>query len=183
MKYQLKATLKHVKPPIWRRVVVPADVPLDILHHTLQIVFGWEDYHLYLFSAARRKYGIPDPDFPELGVESAEETRLSDVLIKPKSKMTYEYDFGDGWEHEIVVEKIIETDSSEALFSCLAGARACPPEDCGGPFGYERLLEILSNPKHPEYDDMSEWIGEEFDAEDFDLPAINKELRDLGREL
>ncbi len=178
MQYQLKVTLKHIKPAIWRRIVVPADVPLDILHYTLQIAFGWGDYHLHLFSAADRKYGVPDPDFPEPEITPDEETRLNDVLIKPKSKITYEYDFGDGWEHEIVLEKIAADDASESLFSCVAGARACPPEDCGGPFGYERLLKILSNPKHPEYDDMSEWIGEEFDPEEFDLEAVNKELRE-----
>ena len=176
MNYQLKVTLKHVKPAIWRRVVVPARISLDVLHETLQIIFGWEDCHLHVFNVPGRKYGVPDPDFPELEVNPEEAARLNDVLTKPKSKMIYEYDFGDGWEHEIVLEKILDADSSERSYNCLAGARACPPEDCGGPFGYNRLLKILSNPKHPEHEDITEWIGEDFDAEECDLPAINKEL-------
>jgi len=178
MQYQLKVTLKHIKPPIWRRVLVPEDVPLDILHEVLQIAFGWADYHLHLFSAAGRKYGLPDPDFPEMNIDPEEETRMNEALSKLKSKMTYEYDFGDGWEHEIVLEKITAGDTSQSLFTCVAGARACPPEDCGGPFGYERLLKILGNPKHPEHDDMNEWIGEEFDPEEFDVEAVNKKLED-----
>ncbi len=106
---------------------MPADCPLDILHDTLQIAFGWSDYHLHLFNAAGRKYGLPDPDLPEMDIEREEETRLNDALMKPKSKMIYEYDFGDRWAHEIVLEKIIADEASgidDIVFEIAAGSLA-----------------------------------------------------------
>jgi len=178
--YQLKITLKWSKPPIWRRVVARADMPLDRLHWLIQIVFDWTNSHLHQFIAGRAFYGQPDPD-ADMGYETLNEKRytVADLAPAAKKKFIYEYDFGDGWQHEVLVEKILPADASFKHPVCLGGERACPPEDCGGLGGYYNLLEILANRKHPEHEDMKEWIGGEWDAERFDLDEVNAALKRL----
>ena len=171
--FQLKITLKHIRPLIWRRIQVPADIKLGRLHDILQATMGWEDCHLHQFIADDTYYGIPDPDFPS-NIRSESNVRL-DKIVKPGDTLTYEYDFGDSWQHEIKIEKML-TPEDQRYPVCLAGKRACPPEDCGGFPGYQRLLRILRNPKHKEYEDMLDWIGGDFDPEAFDLVEINKDL-------
>ena len=172
--YQIKITLKHIRPLIWRRIQIPADIKLGRLHDILQVSMGWEDCHLHQFIVSDTFYGIPDPDFPG-NIRSESNVRL-DKIANPGDILIYEYDFGDRWEHEIKVEKILAPEKYQRYPVCLDGKRACPPEDCGGFPGYQHLLRILRNPKHEEYDDMLDWIGEDFDPEAFDLVAINKIL-------
>lgn len=176
--YQLKVTLRGSKPPIWRRIQVPADINLGKLHRILQVVMGWTDSHLHQFIVGHSYYGEPDP---EMGPEIRDEKRikLSQIVTGEKFKFTYEYDFGDSWEHEVLVEKILPPEPGGRYPICLKGARACPPEDVGGVWGYDSFLEAIGNPNHPEHEDMLEWVGDEFDPEAFDLDEVNETLRHL----
>lgn len=177
--YQLKITLKWSKPAIWRRVVVRADMKLDRLHEVIQCAMPWTNSHLHQFILGRTYYGKPDREFGGMGSEMLNEKRYTLAQIAPaaKKKFIYEYDFGDGWHHDVVVEKILSPDASFKHPVCLAGANACPPDDCGGIPGYYNLLETLADPKHPDHDQMKEWIGGEWDAARFDLEDTNKMLK------
>ncbi len=183
--YQLKITLKWSKPPIWRRVVVRADMTLDRLHNVIQIAMGWTDSHLHQFIAgsgfARTFYGRPDPEFADMGSETLDEKRytVANLASAAKRKFIYEYDFGDGWQHDVVAEKILPPDPAYKHPVCLAGANACPPEDCGGIGGYYGLLEIMADPKHPEHTGMKEWIGGELDAKEFNVEGVNMVFKRL----
>ncbi len=183
--YQLKITLKWSKPPIWRRVVVRADMRLDRLHGVIQIVMGWTDSHLHQFIASagfvRTYYGNTNPEFGDMGSETLSEKRytVADLAPATKRKFIYEYDFGDGWQHDVVAEKILPPDPSFKHAVCLAGANACPPEDCGGIGGYYNLLEVMADPKHPGHAEMKEWIGGGLDAAEFDLNGVNAVLKRL----
>ncbi len=174
--YQLKVTLKNSKPPIWRRIQVAGDTSLEKLHWILQDVMGWTNSHLHQFKVGRTYYGEPMPE-EDFDVEDERKITLAAAAPGLKKKFIYEYDFGDGWEHEIVVEKILEPEPGIHYPFCVEGRRACPPEDCGGVWGYEECLEAIRNPKHPEHDSMLEWVGGEFDAEEFDLDFVNQELK------
>ena len=171
---QLKVTLLDSQPPIWRRFHVESGVTLERLHHILQAVMGWTDSHMHGFrqpaaspSGARRRL---------FAIESADEkaTRVADVLRRPKDKLFYEYDFGDSWEHEILLEKIIRRPPSERYPVVVAGRRACPPEDVGGLSGYYHFLEAVKDAKHPDHEEMVEWAGEGFDPAAFDMQAVNR---------
>ncbi len=175
--YEIKVTLKHIRPPVWRRLQVPADTRLGKLHRILQAAMGWTDSHLHQFSIGGESYGVPDPDSPS-DIKSERIIRLGSVVQEGET-FIYEYDFGDGWEHEIKIEKVLPADKDKRYPLCLAGKRACPPEDCGGPPGYERLLEVLRDPKHEEHEEMLEWVGEYFDPGEFDLDEINAGLRQI----
>lgn len=175
--FQLKVTLSDAKPPIWRRILVPADITLGRLHEVLQLVMGWTDSHLHQFVARGEVYGVPDEEEEDslLGCSTKDENRaiVSDLLWLEKDFLIYEYDFGDGWEHKVTLEKRLPYDLSLPLPSCLKGKRACPPEDCGGVWGYKDVLEIVNDPSHPEYADMVEWLGEDFEPEFFDASEVN----------
>jgi len=175
--FQIKITLKHTKPPVWRRIIVAPEIKLDRLHDILQIAMGWTNSHLHQFDTPLGY--IADSSFEMEETSSSSQTTLKSVLGGPRSSIRYEYDFGDGWEHQILLEKIVELDQP-VLALCLGGVRACPPEDCGGPWGYANLLSIMNDPQHPEHESMSEWIGSKFDPEFFDLEAINKQLARLA---
>jgi Plasmid pRiA4b ORF-3-like protein len=177
-RYQLKITLAWSKPPIWRRVIVPAAIRLDRLHDVIQIAMGWTDSHLHDFRVGETIYGRPDPD---LGLEVFHERRhtLQDLATQVKQRFEYHYDFGDSWDHHIVVEKILPPDATFKHPVCLAGKNACPPEDCGGIPGYYDLIDAIKNPKHPRHEELVEWLGEEWDETAFDLDAINARLRAL----
>lgn len=177
--YQLKITLLDSKPAIWRRVQVPNDINLAKLHQAIQSVMGWEDAHLHQFKVGKTYYGTTYPDDSAGMPETRDErkARLSELVSRPKAKFVYEYDFGDSWEHEIVLEKILPAEPGVTYPVCTDGKRACPPEDCGGVWGYENLLEVIQDPKHPEHEDMLEWIGGSFDPEAFDVEGANRALR------
>jgi hypothetical protein len=177
--YQLKITLKSSKPPIWRRVVVRSDMKLDRLHQIIQLVMGWTDSHLHQFAVGRTFYGRPDPEFADMGPEMLNERRftVADLAPAAKKKFTYEYDFGDGWQHEMLVEKVLPPDAAFKHPVCLGGANACPPEDCGGIWGYYNLLEALADPKHAEHEQMKDWLGGDWDAARFELEETNEILK------
>ena len=181
--YQLKISLEGIVPQIWRRVLVPSDLPLSKLHIVIQAAMGWTNSHLHEFIVGRKHYSDPrfeldELDFGEPTFNEAK-VKLFEVAPTPKSTLRYHYDFGDGWMHKVVVEKLLTPDPAQPTPRCLDGQRACPPEDCGGIPGYFRLLEILADPRHPEHDEMLEWLEDDFDAEVFDLDAINRELTRL----
>lgn len=176
--FQLKITLKNIKPPIWRRVLVHSNIKLPDLHKIIQTVMGWTNSHLHQFVINNSNYALPD-DESFLEIVDYRKIKLDSLITTLKSKIKYEYDFGDGWEHEIVLEKVLDRDKELFYPVCIGGKRNCPPEDCGGPYSYEELIEIINNPKHDEHDEMIAWLGGEFDPEEFDLEAINEDLRDL----
>src|ERR1700737_687005 len=131
--FQLKITLIGVsKPPIWRRVLVPADIRLDRLHHAIQVAMGWQDYHMHVFSTEIAEYGLKDD---ELKHRDEREATLAQLLSEPGDGIRYTYDFGDDWEHEIVLEKSLAAEPGALYPTCIAGKSACPPEDCGGAGG------------------------------------------------
>jgi hypothetical protein len=175
--YRLKIALAYWVPQIWRRVEVP-DCTLDQLHEVIQVAMPWDSSHLWCFDVGRTRYIDPEfMDFPEDRPATA--TRLSDLAAAGVKKVRYEYDFGDGWEHTVTIEKVVPREAKAKYPRCTAGAKAAPPDDCGGLPGYERMLEVLSNPKDPEYADMLEWVGGPFDPDAFDLDATNRELGKL----
>jgi hypothetical protein len=177
--YQLKITLLDSRPPIWRRVQVAGDISLENLHWVIQHAMGWTNSHLHHFKVGKTYYGTAYPDdFDDVTRTKDERTvTLRKILSKPKAKFVYEYDFGDSWEHEVLLEKILPPEPGVRYPVCITGKRACPPEDCGGVWGYDSFLEAIQNPDHPEHDDMLEWVGESFDPEAFDLEAVNRALR------
>ncbi len=176
--YQVKITLKGTSPPIWRRLLVWSDTRLSVLHDVIQVAMGWYDSHLHQFVVGRVYYGVPDPDsWTEVKDES--KVTFSQVAPGEKARITYEYDFGDSWTHSILVEKILPPSPNVDPPVCLAGRRACPPEDVGGVWGYADFLEAIADPEHEEHDEMLEWIGGEFDPAAFNMEAVNAQLRDL----
>jgi hypothetical protein len=161
--YQLKVTLKGVKPPVWRRLEVPGDIKMDKLHLALQRAFGWTSSHLHHFVVGGACYGLLDPGGND---DMLDERRYRLAQLADNgARFTYEYDFGDDWEHEVRVEKLLPADADARYPRCTAGARACPPEDCGGPGGYAKLLAALADPA---------------DAEYFDLAAVDRAIRARG---
>lgn len=179
MHYQIKVVLPETDPPIWRQFVVPPSVTLHRLHLILQDVMGWTNSHLYRFKIGTKEYGEPHPDneFYELDFKNSRRTKLWQVVTKKDSTFQYEYDFGDNWTHMLLVEDVIKGGPAKQYPVCLAGERACPPEDCGGTYGYAELLEIIKNPNHEQYQDMIIWLGGRFDPEAFNIDIVNLKLR------
>jgi hypothetical protein len=176
--YELRVSLNDIDPPIWRELAVPSKISLASLHMVLQAAMGWTGSHLHMFNIAGSHYGQDyGEDWPDR-LEDERRHRLEDV-VSPGDEFCYEYDFGDGWEHTVRVLSARQTEEPELLPRCSAGARACPPEDCGGVPGYESLLEALSDPSHKEHDSYLEWTGGGFDPEHFDLAEVNGELARL----
>jgi hypothetical protein len=176
--YQVKITLRGVsKPPVWRRVAVPADITLDLLHDLILRVMGWEGGHLHMFSTGGAEYGPPDTG---LGHGNDAAVRLLELLSGPGDKLRYTYDFGDDWEHDVVLEEILPASPGTTYPRCLAGKGACPPEDCGGVWGYADLKEILADPGHEQHQDMLDWLGldsgDDFDPKAFSADHVNDRL-------
>lgn len=179
---QLKVSLLGVRPAIWRRIVVPGSIVLPDLHVVLQRAFGWTNSHMHAFEQGRKCFQPLNPNI-DLGRDRGRicdeaGVVLCELLGGKGDELYYQYDFGDFWEHALVVEEVL-SGASSAPVRCLAGARSAPPEDCGGVAGYEGLLEALADPDHPEHDAMSEWVGDDFDPEAFDLKAVNRALARL----
>lgn len=182
---QLKISLMDFKPAIWRRLAVPANYSFFDLHVAIQDAFGWYDQHLHHFftdSPYKRNSQYKEIALPTPEMEDAEEVaderklKISEYLNKPGDTVFYEYDFGDSWMHEVEVEKIINQVSKTKYPQILAGANACPPEDCGGIGGYQHLLEVLANPKDKEHEDMLDWLGlddpTELKPDQFDIKSV-----------
>ncbi|MBX7268266.1 plasmid pRiA4b ORF-3 family protein [Micromonospora sp. Llam7] len=173
--FELRISLSGVRPAIWRRVLVPGGYTLDRVHRVVQHAMGWRDCHLHSFEIDGVQYGEPDPD-GELALHDELEVRL-DAVVGKGSRFHYLYDFGDWWEHDLLVEDARTAEVDERCPSCLDGERACPPEDVGGPQGYRMLLAALADPDHPEHRSMRGWVGADFDPAAFDASRADTLLR------
>ena len=177
--YQLKITLLEIDPPIWRRIQVPSTVPLCCLHDAIQAVMGWTDSHLHQFEKDGKYWGDSRNREFESDAEMIDEGKgsVGKMLLAEGDSLIYVYDFGDDWRHQVVLEKIIPSAAATPTQSlCVAGERRCPPEDVGGPFGYDEFLDVIFQPGHHEFSHFRGWAGGEFHAEEFDLKAVNKLL-------
>lgn len=179
--YQFKISLKNIRPPIWRRIQVPEDYTFWDLHVAIQDAMGWWEAHLHAFKVMNpqkgieEEIGIPDEGFADLEhrILAGWKQKISKYFSAQNDKALYIYDFGDYWEHELKLEKIIASDKQKDYPICVAGRRACPPEDCGGPLGYADLLEVLSDPEHDAYESVVEWAGGEFDPGHFKVSEVD----------
>jgi hypothetical protein len=175
--FRIHVSLDEIEPPIWRRLELSSQTTLEQLHRILQIAMGWENYHLHEFVIDGRRYGMPDPDYDEPEIVADSTVCISDVLGAPGAEMSYLYDFGDGWQHTVRLEGVVQEEPGLAYPRVLDGARSCPPEDCGGPFGYADLLEALIDPTHENFEQMREWAGLKFNAEVLSIQKVNARLR------
>ncbi|NYT96395.1 plasmid pRiA4b ORF-3 family protein [Salinispora sp. H7-4] len=173
--FQLRISLAGVRPLVWRRVLVPGGFTLDRVHRVVQHAMGWRDCHLHSFEVDGEQFGEPDPD-GELSLRDELEVRL-DAVVGKGSRFHYTYDFGNWWEHDLVVEDVLLADPEERYPDCLDGERACPPEDVGGPAGYLELLAAFADPAHPEHHTLRDWAGDRFDPAVFDSGRAGTLLR------
>jgi hypothetical protein len=181
--YQFKITLLDTKPTIWRRIQV-IDCTLTDLHEYIQAAMGWWNYHLHQFEIGGELYSQPAPDGDDFGMEFKDETKVLLSKLIPKSgrrsRWVYEYDFGDGWRHEILFEGFPPVDSKAKYPLCLEGERNCPPEDCGGPWGFLEYLDAIRDPRHEQHKELLKWRGP-FDPEAFDAKKATREMRKVKK--
>lgn len=175
---QFKINLKGGKPAIWRRFLIEKDIFFDEFHDVIQAVMGWENCHLYEFKVENYTISQINDDFDDFN-DSIDSTKitLAEVFKKEKQKIIYTYDFGDSWTHEILVENFLEKEINSIYPVCLKGKNNCPPEDCGGIWGYQELLETIMDTNNPDREEVLEWIGEDFDPLHFDIEEINNRLQ------
>jgi hypothetical protein len=174
--FQIKIALNGSRPKIWRRVLVRSDLLLSDFHKIIQTTMGWTNSHLHQFIKDGTFYTVRMPDdvfWGEMNNVDYKKIKVSDLLTAENEKIRYQYDYGDNWEHDITLEKILPIDEKKKYPICVAGKMNCPPEDCGGIWGYLNMLKILKKPDHEEYDTYIEWLGEEFDPQDFDKDMVN----------
>jgi hypothetical protein len=181
---QLKVQLQGVtKPPIWRKIEVEADNTLYDLHNIIQGAMGWYNAHLHQFILGNQYFSLPSPHDDFMEMSDSREVKIGQILKIAKSKIVYEYDFGDSWEHLVTLEAIVDAEKSGTYPRLMQGKGACPPEDCGGVWGYEELKEAVKDPKHDSYEGMREWLELEdddvFDATEFDLAEQQSEMMEL----
>jgi len=179
--YQFKISLRDCKPLIWRRIQVQ-DCTLDKLHESIQTAMGWTNSHLHHFRVGKQLYGDPEvmqENFEDLGYKDSTKTMISNILPVDGKRFSfsYEYDFGDSWEHEIRFEGACEPTAASKCPVCIEGERACPPEDCGGVWGYADLLEAINDKKHERHDELLEWLGESFDPDAFDSHEATERMK------
>jgi hypothetical protein len=181
----LRISLRDVEPPVWRRILLPYDITLMRFHTILQLVMGWQDRHLFEFHIRDERYGLRDPDFQDRHnpLRSVRRALLKDAVDPRIKRFTYVYDMGDYWVHDIVVEEILSNEMGEPVLQCVAGGRQCPPEDIGGPPGYEDFLEAVSDPDHNEHDYYVDVYGDKIDPEWFDLGSINQDLELIRKKI
>ena len=175
MIYQIKLTLKYSKPPIWRRIEISSETKLEELHKIIQTTMGWMNGHLHHFMVGNEFYNPPS-EWDDFGINYTG-MKIKDFLFIKGEKINYEYDFGDSWIHELKLEKIKEKEQEIKYPRCIKGKRACPPEDCGGIWGYMELESIMKDKKHEQYEEMEEWLGGELDTEKFELERINEKFK------
>ena len=183
--YHVEIVLNGIEPRIWRRLQVPGDARLGWLHAVIQVALGWTNSHLHQFIIGNRVCSDPTFDLNEFDEDppilDENKVTLMDVAPREKDFFYYEYDFGDSWSHRVTIKKILVPDPTlETKAFCLAGARACPPEDCGGLWGYEELLKVIRDPEDEEHESMMEWLGGSFDPDAFDRDKANQYLRKLN---
>lgn len=174
---QIRIDLEEVDPPIWRRLLVPSEIRLDRLHAVIQVAMGWTDSHLHAFTIGGKRYGEPVDDGFSKDLDEKKFTLVK--AIERNRQFRYEYDFGDDWQHQVVLEDTFTVPIGLTFAVCLEGARSCPPEDCGGAYGYANMLAAVSDPKHEEFDEYTEWLGEGFDPEEFSLATTNAILQKI----
>ena len=176
--YQLKITLLGVRPAVWRRVLVPAKFRLIKVHKIIQAAMGWQDYHLHQFVIGGMRYSYPYPgtDWEDSGDISTRNLRARDMWSRRGIVVEYVYDFGDNWRHSVVLERILPAKPYGVYPVCLAGARACPPEDVGGAGGYREFLDVLRRPKHPDHEHYATWSGGSFNPNLFDLVRVSRKV-------
>ena len=173
--HSLKVTLRSVKPPVWRRIEVESDVALDELSHIIELAMGWLGYHLHAFEADGVTYEQAGHfEGFDRGAREESDYRLSDLLTEVGTAMRWDYDFGDGWEHDIKVEAISPADCNVTYPRCVAGRRACPPEDCGGPWGYQDILDAIGDKGHPRHRELTDWLPPGWDPTHFDPNETSK---------
>lgn len=177
--YELRVTLRDTAPPIWRALRVPAELPLGALHDVLQIAFGWKNSHLHDFEVGEIRFGMADIEDEIFSVD--EHGAPLGAVAREGSTFVYRYDFGDDWEHEVLVERIAQ--GAGETITCTGGERACPPEDSGGVSGYAHLLEVLADPNDKEYAAVKRWVGRGFNPDKLDIGAVNKKLATLWKRL
>jgi hypothetical protein len=178
--FRLKVTLGDTTPPVWRRLLLPAETRLGQVHRVLQDAMGWTDSHLHCFETAFGRYGMAGVEEDTDDLKDERRVKLSTVLPTKGARLLYRYDYGDDWEHLVELEDILEPDRRHQYPLCTGGARACPPEDCGGTSGYEELVRVLKSPKDEEHDSMLTWLGGYYDPSSFDANAVNRAFR-FGR--
>ena len=171
--YQLRVVLRDVEPAVWRRVLVRSTTTLAELHAILQDAMGWQNYHLWEFTVGADQYEAPDP---EATGKDASKFRLKELALEIGDTFAYTYDPGDEWQHDVIVEDRLAAEPDQAYPVCTGGARACPPEDSGGPHRYAEVLEIMQNWEHPDFRETANWLGTDFHPEAFDLRATNRIL-------
>ncbi len=174
----LRLTLEDVEPVVWRRVVVPSETKLPKFNRMLEAAMGWEGYHLHMFRIGDLRFGPPDLD--DLGMIDERKITVAQLLPNLGSELMWDYDFGDGWSHHVVVEDGDDPETTGQLRPrCLEGERACPPEDCGGPWGYMDLVQVMADPAHEEHQDLMEWLPPDFDPDAFDPASANRRLHSV----
>jgi len=173
--YLIRIKLNNITPQITREIVIDSSVLLSNFHKIIQTVMGWTNSHLHQFRVGNLIYSQPDDESLMECIDYTD-VELQTILNSDNKEIIYDYDFGDDWEHIITLKKTME-EIPKQLPICISGKRNCPPEDCGGPYGYMTLLRILKNPKHKQYKEMKQWIGKKFDSEYFDIEIINKLLK------
>ena len=178
--YQLHIELQWVQPKVWRRLLVPITIELPLLHATLLFGMGWQGGHIHEFVIGGENYGPKDMAEHDLdmGLDPLvdEECVTLREMLGARKTFVYVYDFGDDWCHKVKVEKIVTLDVPIATGVCIGGENACPPEDVGGPPGYEEFLAAMADPKHPEHRDLKKWIGGSFDPAAFNVAEVNERL-------
>lgn len=176
--YRVHVSLREIEPPIWRLIELSSPTTLKQFHRILQIAMGWDDSHLHEYIADGRRYATPDPSCDKTGDMVREAgVRLTSVLPAVGAEISYIYDFGDYWQHNIRLEAILTPEPNVRYPRLVDGRRSCPPEDCGGADGYADLLEVLLDPTHEDYEYFREWVGPRFNAEIFSVEAANERLQ------
>jgi len=175
--YEIRVQLQEIDPPIWRLLRVQPQTSLKRLHKIIQKAMGWTNSHLHVFKIGDTEYGEGDFEW-EFDVRDYRGMRLDKIFTGRTKSFLYEYDMGDSWRHQITLEGLVEGAEGEKI-ACVGGARACPPEDCGGVMGYYNLLEALADPEHEDHDMMLEWVGGKYDPDAFDVQAVDRTLKRL----
>lgn len=170
---KLKVTLAGVRPPVWRRLLLPANMTLADLHHAIQAAMGWANSHLHDFDTGFARYG--DPGTTD-DVDDEAEVTLADIRAAGSTRFRYTYDFGDDWVHNILVEGAVPRAEGQRYPACIGGKQACPPEDCGGPYGLAEFLAVRADPTHPDHAEMTEWLGEDYDPAEFSVQEADARL-------
>ncbi len=175
--YEIRVQLQEIEPPIWRQLRVRPQTSMARLHKILQKAMGWTNSHLHVFKIGDKEYGEGDFNW-DFEVHDYSGMRLEDAFAKGRKSFLYEYDLGDSWRHDITLLDTVEGAEGERI-ACVAGARACPPEDCGGVSGYYDLLIALSDPEHEDHEMLLEWVGGKYDPDAFDVEKVDRRLKRL----